>query len=388
MRWIFLWLLVFPQFLQAQTSTKKWIQQAWLIDTHNDIISACLEKNLAFDADLMGKTHSDLNRMLKSGLDMQIFSVWCDENQAKPYEWALKEINYLDDIIKKNPDKIILAGNYSDMKKAKKQHKLAAMFGVEGGHMLEEDISRIDSFYAKGVRYLTLTWNNSNSWASSAMDETQKPIQPRGLNEKGKQIVKRMNELGMLVDVSHVGEQTFYDVLATTTKPVIASHSSVYAICPVFRNLKDEQIKAIAQNKGVIHINFYSGFLDSHFFANQKAFIAKHKIERDSLLKLNPVTAFADAHLFQKYADEVKNMRAAFSLLIDHIEYIVKLVGEDYVGIGSDFDGISSTPKQIDDVTNYSLIVEALFEKGYSKKAIKKIMGLNFLRVLQANEVP
>ncbi|MFY8004010.1 MAG: dipeptidase, partial [Chitinophagaceae bacterium] len=360
---------------------------AWLIDTHNDIISTCLEKNLAFDADLSGKTHSDLNRMLKSGLDMQIFSVWCDENQAKPYEWALKEINYLNDIIKKNPDKIMLAANFSDMKKAKKQHKLAAMFGVEGGHMLEEDISHIDSFYAKGVRYLTLTWNNSNSWASSAMDETQKPIQSKGLNEKGKQIVKRMNELGMMVDVSHVGEQTFYDVLATTTKPVIASHSSVYTICPVFRNLKDEQIRAIAQNKGVIHINFYSGFLDSLFFARQKAFIALHKAERDSLLKQNPVTAFADAYLFKKYADEVNFMRASFSLLINHIDYIVKMVGEDYVGIGSDFDGISSTPQRIDDVTNYSLIAEALLERGYSKKAIKKIMGLNFLRVFKANEV-
>lgn len=195
-----------------------------------------------------------------------------------------------------------------------------------------------------------------------------------------------MNALGMLIDISHVGEQTFWDVIQTTTKPVIASHSSVYSICPVSRNLKDEQIKAVAKNGGVIQVNFYSGFLDSTFDKRSALFEAKHKAEKDSLKKINPEPYFFQEFLFAKYPDEVKNLRPPLSLLIEHIDYIVKLVGVDYVGLGSDFDGISSSPQELDDVTSYPLITKALLEKGYSKKDVTKILGGNFLRVLKANE--
>ncbi len=142
------------------------------------------------------------------------------------------------------------------------------MSGVEGGHMIEDNLDYLDSFYRRGVRYMTLSWNNSTSWSTSAMDETQHTfiVTPYGLNDFGKEVVKRMNQLGMMVDVSHIGEKTFWDVMSTTTKPVIASHSSVYALCPVFRNLKDDQIKAIAKNGGVIQVNFYSGFFGLNLF--------------------------------------------------------------------------------------------------------------------------
>ena len=195
-----------------------------------------------------------------------------------------------------------------------------------------------------------------------------------------------MNELGMLVDLSHVGEQTFWDAIATTSKPVLVSHSCVYNLCQHRRNLKDEQIKAVAKNGGVIHLNFYSGFLDPLFEARSDAFTAKHKIEMDSLLKANPEPYFMQVYLFNKYPDEVKGLRPPMSMLLDHLDYIVKLVGVDYVGFGSDFDGVNSLPAGLDGVEDFPKITEELVKRGYSKKDIQKMLGGNFLRVFAANE--
>ncbi len=358
-----------------------------LVDTHNDILEQCLTKGYSFDEDLKGKTHSDLVRFKQGGVDWQLFSVWCDGLQKNPYQYANRMIDTVYAVAKRNNTAIKIVYNTKEALQAIKHHQMAAMFGVEGGHMIEDDINKIDSFYNRGVRYITLTWNNSNNWATSAMDETSgKNLQHKGLTDFGKQIVKHMNDIGMMVDVSHVGEQTFWDVMHTTTKPLIASHSSVYAICPVFRNLKDDQIKAIAQNGGVIQVNFFSGFIDSNYNKRKEVFEKKHQAELDSLLKINPEKYFADDYLFAKYADEVALMRAPFNLLIEHIDYIAKLVGVNYVGIGSDFDGIESPPQQLNDVTTYPLITKALLDKGYSKKDVRKILGENLIRVLKANE--
>jgi len=359
-----------------------------LCDTHNDILSTALEKGYRFDEDLAGKTHSDLNRMLKAGVDVQVFSIWCDGTEQQPYALANRQIDTLYAWIQRNPSKMMLVKNSGELMQAVKQHKLASMIGVEGGHMVEDDLGKLDSLYARGTRYMTLTWNNSTSWATSAKYEHDSAQSARkGLTDFGKQVVQHMNKIGMMVDLSHVGEQTFWDAIKTTTKPVLVSHSSVYTICPVFRNLKDEQIKAVAKNGGVIQINFYSGFLDSTFDAKEKAFETRHKTEKDSLVALGKNDFFAWNLLFTKYADEVRNMRAPFKLVIDHIDYIAKLVGVDYVGLGSDFDGISFPPQEMDDITSYPLITKALLERGYSKKDIEKILGGNFIRVLKANEV-
>jgi len=259
--------------------------------------------------------------------------------------------------------------------------------GVEGGHMIEDKLAFLDSFYIRGARYMTLTWNNSTTWASSAKDETERPdsLKHKGLNSLGQEVVKRMNELGMIVDISHVGEQTFYDALAITTKPVIASHSSVWSISHVFRNLKDDQIKAIAKNNGVIHVNFFSAFVDSSFIKRSEAFYYLHKQEMDSLIKIHNSRFPAELLLFEKYPDEVNKLRPPLSMLIDHIDYIAKLVGVDHVGLGSDFDGISSAPLELDDVTGFPAITRELVKRGYSRKDIKKILGGNFLRVFEAN---
>lgn len=368
-------------------SYKKLHFNSIVCDTHNDILSTCIEKGYRFDEDLTGKTHSDLNRMFKGGIDVQIFSVWCDETQLNPYVFANREIDTLYAWIKRNPTKMMLVTNSDELMQAVKEHKLASMIGVEGGHMMEDDLNKLDSLYARGTRYMTLTWNNNTSWGTSAKHETDSshPVH-LGLNDFGKQVVQHMNKIGMMVDVSHIGERTFWDVINTTTKPVLASHSDVYNLCPVYRNLKDDQIKAIAKKGGVIQLNFYSGFLDSSFNPKEEAFEKAHKAERDSLITAGKQEFFADNYLFLKYADEVKSLRAPFHLLLDHLDYIVKLVGVDYVGLGSDFDGISFPPQQLDDVTAYPLITKALLERGYSKTDIEKILGGNFIRVLKANE--
>ena len=363
-------------------------QNAILVDTHNDILSACIEKKVSLDNDLTNITMSDLNRFKKGGVDVQFFSVWCDGDQRNPFDFANREMDTLYAVAKRNPNKIVIVKNYQQLLQTVKAHQLAAMFGVEGGHMIENDLEKLDSLYNRGARYLTLTWNNSNSWATSAMDETlnAKTLTHKGLTDFGKQVVRHMNALGMLIDVSHTGEQTFWDVLHTTAKPIIASHSDVYNICPVFRNLKDEQIKAIGKNGGVIQLNFYSGFLDSTFMQKQQQFSVSHKMELDSLIHTGMQRDYALTWLFQKYATEVNSWRPPLSLLLDHLDYIVRLIGVDHVGLGSDFDGINSAPQQLDDVTSYALLTKGLMQRGYNKKDIEKILGGNLLRVLKQNE--
>ncbi len=379
--------ILFTQQLFAQ-SYKKIHAEAILVDTHNDILTKTVDYGYLMDTDLKGKTHSDLSRWKEGGLDVQIFSVFCDGDKINPFSYANQQMDSLDVVLKRNPDKIVKVANSKTLFEVVRQGKIAAMFGVEGGHMIENDLNKLDIFYNRGARYMTLTWNNSTPWATSAYDETfTKDLKHKGLTDFGKQVVQRMNTLGMLVDISHVGEQTFWDVIHTTTKPIIASHSSVYALCQHQRNLKDDQIKAIAKNGGVIQVNFYSGFLDNNYFKNKDLFLAKHISEIDSLTKQGIAEEQREMFLYDKYKNEVEPLRVAFQVVIQNIEYIIKLVGIDFVGIGSDFDGIESTPKELDDVTKYPLITKALVEKGYSIQDITKILGGNFLRVLKANEL-
>ena len=386
--------ILLVQQLTAQ-SYKKIHAKAIVVDTHNDILMQAADVGVVFDQDLTGKTHTDLARWKKGGLDVQIFSVYCDGDKKNAYAYANREMDSLDAVVARNPDKIVKVFSYAELLKAVKQHKIAAMFGVEGGHMIEDDLNKLDALFKRGTRYLTLTHNIAPSWASSAADEASPnpskggaldSSRRKGLTDFGRQVVQRMNQLGMLIDVSHAGDQTFWDIIKFTTKPIIASHSSVYSLVPHRRNLKDDQIKAIAKNGGVIQVNFNPGFIDSSFGKKETAFFKAHAAESDSLTKAGMDEWYMMDYLYKKYAAEANSMRPPLSMLIDHIEYIIKLVGVDYVGLGSDFDGINITPQQLDDVTTYPLITKALIEKGYSKKDIDKILGGNFLRVLKANE--
>ncbi len=377
--------------LQAQT-VNRLHEKAVVVDTHND----CLTELTLDGKDITSQLstgHSDLYRWKKGGLDVQFFSVWTAQTPRRAagfFADALEEIDSLHRIILRNPDRMTFGETYRQVKKRSHQGKLVSLIGVEGGHMIEEDLGKLDSLYALGMRYLTLTWNNSTAWASSAMDETDHPerIKHKGLNDFGKQVVQRLNELGVMVDLSHVGEQTFYDAIAITTKPVILSHSSVWSICPVFRNVKDDQIRAVAKNGGVICINFYSGFISKEYDQLQKKLLERKDslqgaFMSQSLLPEEKKLQFARFDSF--YDSSMNAARPTLAQLVDHIDYIVKLVGDKYVGIGSDYDGVGSVPVGLEDVTTYPKITEELVRRGYSNKSIKRILGGNVLRVMKAN---
>ncbi len=383
-----LFFLLLPSFLFAQ-KYKKIHKAAVLVDTHNDIPSSAIEKKVAFDTDLKGKTHSDLNRMFAGGVDAQMFSIFCGGEQKEPFAFANQEMDSVYAWVQRNPSKMMLVYNPADFQKAIKEKKLATMFGVEGGHMIENDLTKLEALYKRGMRYMTLTWNNSTPWATSAADETTaggavNSEGKKGLTSFGKIVVKRMNELGVMVDVSHLGERSFWDAVAVSTKPLIASHSCVWNLCPHRRNLKDDQIKAIAKSGGVIFLNFYGGFIDSTYEANRDGLLKQYQPEIDSLIKTNMQPDYARIITAEKYKDQLLNIRPSISILLDHLDYIVKLVGVDHVGMGSDFDGIEAPPLELNGVEDYPLITKALLERGYSKKEIRKILGGNFIRVFEA----
>lgn len=382
--------LLFSVFLFSCQSYKRLHQKAILADTHNDVLSTATMRGLDIGNDLTGKTHSDLARLEKGGVDVQVFSIFCDERFGRDtaFRFANSEIDSLYAIAARNKDRMMMVTTPQQLQQAVKEKKLACLMGVEGGHMMEDKLSNLDSFYKRGVRYMTLTWNNSTSWATSALDETTKKdsLPHKGLTAFGKQVVQRMNSLGMMVDLSHVGEQTFWDAINTTTKPVLISHSCAYTLCPVFRNLKDEQLKAVAKNGGVIDLNFYSGFLDSSFHKRLAAFNQRHKAEMDSVNALKWAGYEVEEYFLKRYPDEAGNLRPPLSVLLDHIDYIVRLAGVDHVGLGSDFDGISSAPKELNDVRDFPLITKGLLQRGYSKSDVRKILGENFIRVFAANQ--
>jgi membrane dipeptidase len=363
-------------------------QRAILVDTHNDVIS----NQLITKVDLAQRQNTgnfDLVRAKEGGLDVQVFSIWCGENYGTgtAFKFANREIDSLDALIKRNPGKIVLVRNAAELEKAVAKKQFAAMIGVEGGHMIEDRLDYIDALTKRGMRYLTLTWNNSTTWATSARDEThhRDSLKHLGLTDFGKQIVHHLNDIGVMVDVSHVGEQTFYDVIATSTKPVIASHSCAYTLDPNQRNMKDAQLKALAKNGGVVFVNFYSGFVDSNYMKKVSRFLRQHRTELDSLTKIYHDHDLANIRLNVIYKSESDQIRPPLSMLIKHIDYIAKLIGVEHVGIGSDFDGAESYPLGMDDVTDYPKITEELLKLHYSEADIDKILGGNFIRLLKAN---
>jgi len=382
----FVLLLFFYQAINSQ-SYKKLHDKSVLVDTHNDILSSAMLEGKDISHRIK-EGHSDLDRWKEGGLDVQFFSVWTDKvsrNKEGFFKDATQEIDSLNLLIRKNPERIMMARNYKDVKEGIRHKKLVALIGLEGGHMIENDPAKLEDIFKQGAGYMTLTWNNSTSWASSAMDETLHPdsIKQKGLTDFGRQIVRRMNELGIIVDLSHTGEQTFYDAIATSSKPVLLSHSSVWNICPVFRNVKDDQIRAVAKNGGVICINFYSGFIDSNFAKRMNELEGtRGKAIKDSLQQFYDAAKLNER---QRFSAELEPLRPTLSQMVDHIDYIVTLVGDDYVGIGSDFDGVSSLPIGLDDVTAYPKITEELLRRGYSKNSIRKILGGNVMRVMRAN---
>ena len=377
-----LYILFCPMALFAQYP-KDIHQKAIVVDTHGDILFNQIKTGIDIGK-LQQTGNFDLVRAKRGGLDVQVFSIWCDEMGG--YAVANQEIDSLYSLIGRYPNQITLVRNATDLEKAVKEQKLAAMIGVEGGHMIESSLEKLEKLAGRGMIYLTLTWNNSTTWASSAAEETNGKVSRAnaGLNEFGKSVVRKLNELGVMVDLSHVGVRTFFDAIAESKRPVLVSHSCVYGINPVPRNLNDEQIKAVGKNGGLICLNFYAGFLDSTYSTKQKSFFKKYEGELKALTVKYGRSNAIDTLIYLHPAD-AEATKPSIEKLIDHVDYIVKLIGVDHVGFGADFDGAEAFPLGINSVADYPKITAALLKRGYQEADVIKILGGNFLRVLKAN---
>jgi membrane dipeptidase len=308
-------------------------------------------------------------------------------------QYAHRTLELIDSVYRqaeKHPDRMVMAFSVDDILKARQAGKFAALMGIEGGHSIENDLRLLRNFYRLGVRYMTLTWSNTNEWADASGDIDKKDVKHHnGLTNFGRQVVLEMNRLGMLVDISHVSDKTFWDTIATTKAPVIASHSSARALNRHARNMTDDMLKAVAKNGGVVMVNYFSAFIGEEY---RKAYAAQ-KEERDRAVKaVDEKYKNSDMAIRYRKHDEVekewaaKIPRPSFRELIDHIDHIAKVAGVDHVGLGSDFDGVSSLPAEIDSTADLPKITQALLERDYNREQIHKILGGNILRVMGETE--
>lgn len=356
-------------------------EEILVFDGHNDVLITSIMEGLNV-GERIESGHTDLPRLLEGGVDVQLFAVWSDGRGD--FAYANEQIDSLMVLIQNYPDQIALASTTQEMREVAASGKVAAVIGIEGGHMIEERLDYLDSLKSRGATYLTLTWNNSVSWATSASDETRMAddsSEPKGLNDLGRDIIRHMNQIGMIPDLSHVGRQTFFDVMEVTTKPVLVTHSNAYALAPSSRNLHDDQILAVKENGGVIGIVFYSGFIDPDYAQNVHDAYCKYVTEEGA------EELSTDAKFYSLPSEGREEVRPPLSMMLDHLDYIVEMIGVDHVAIGSDFDGVESTPKDLDDVSDFPNLTRALLERGYSQEDVRKIMGENLIRVYEANGI-
>ena len=390
-RFLFPIFLIIP-FLAACTESveyKSFHQAAFVADLHDDTPISMLN---GFDIGVRNSDGQiDMPRMRDGGMDLIFFSVWLFPGDYLERDLAYIKANEIIDAVEsaeqKYPSQFRLIRTTDEALSTVEEGMLAGTFGMEGGYPIEDDLSKLEHFYERGVRYFAPVWNNNTSWATSAKFETTDTTNSvLGLTKFGQDVIRKCNELGILIDVSHAGEQTVKDILEITEDPIIASHSSVWNLTPHFRNLKDDQLRAIARGDGVVFINFYSGYLDSTYQDKFNALIETRRSELDSIKEELEFLGRSDDFWDERnrlLKEDMENIRPPFEVLIDHIDYVAKLVGVEHVGLGSDFDGVSSMPKGMDDVTDLPKITQALFSRGYSKEDVKKILGENLLRVFR-----
>ena len=361
-------------------------RKAIVVDTHNDILSMMTDDNYDLGVTSVGKYHTDIVRMKQGGLTAEFFSVYIDRSFARDGGSARRTLDMIDYVYRaaeRYPNDLMMAYSTADIRRAKTQNKIAALMGIEGGHAIEDSLMALRDFYRLGIRYMTLTHNNTNNWADSCCDEAKH----NGLSDFGKDVVREMNRIGMLIDISHVSDKTMSDVLDTSTAPVIASHSSARALGDRPRNIPDDLLLRIAKNGGVVMVNFYPGFIDKNVIAASKERDIRLKPQTDELR----VTYKDDA---KRIAEEINKLQAAnplpatpLSVLIDHFDHIAKVAGIDYVGIGSDFDGVPNLPVGMEDISKLPNITYELLKRGYSEKDVRKVLGDNFMRAFAQTEV-
>jgi membrane dipeptidase len=358
---------------------------ALLVDGHNDLPYQFREKDdLSFQkidlrTDCKG-LHTDIARLRKGGVGAQFWAAYVDVRTRKTstsVRETLEQIDVIHRMIAKYPDVFEFAGSTDDILRIRKAGKIASLIGVEGGHSIDNSLGVLRTYYQLGVRYMTLTHTESLDWADSATDAPK----CKGLSPFGEDVVREMNRLGMLVDLSHVSADTMRAALKVTTAPVIFSHSSAYALAEHPRNVPDDVLKQVKANGGVVMVNFYSGFITPEAAARAKNMV---QVARQLREKYPDEKEFKEA--FRAWRKENPTPRGSVHNVVDHIEHIIKVAGIDHVGIGSDFDGIDSTPVQLDDVSYFPYITQELLNRGYTAEQIQKILGGNLMRVFKAAE--
>jgi membrane dipeptidase len=370
-------------------------RKAVIVDGHNDIPTIMADEDYDLGTPSTGKYHTDIPRLKQSGMTGTFFSIYVDRQYATP-EWIAKnyatrggaarraldliDVSYR--MLEKYPGDLVFAGSAADIRRAKRQGKVGVLFGIEGGHAIENSLAALREFYRLGVRYMTLTHNNTNEWADACCDASRHG----GLSDFGREVVGEMNRLGMFVDVSHVSDETMSDVLDVTKAPVIASHSSARAFSNHRRNVPDELLKRIARNGGVVMINFYPVFLDERVRVAGLARDEKLRGQRAELrerYKDDPVRLEEELRKLNE-VNPIPN--TTLSMLVDHIDHVAKVAGVDHVGIGSDFDGVPNLPEGISDVSDMPNITYELLRRGYTDRDVLKILGGNLLRAFDQVE--
>jgi membrane dipeptidase len=357
-----------------------------VIDAHADTPQRFADEGWAFSEALQGGMLS-LDSAATGGLGAEFLVAWPEPRQWKG-RYAHRTLTLIDSIheqVRRHADTMALCTSTDEIAAAHVAGKFAALIAIEGGHAIENDLALLRTYYRLGARYMTLTWSNTNEWADSSGDIEYH----NGLTAFGREVVREMNRLGMLVDVSHVSDKTFADVLATSRVPVIASHSSARALTNSPRNLTDEMLRALAANGGVAMVNFYPAFISDawnsawHEQAEERR-AAHDALEAQYSSQGLPLPFDASNHLDREFASKIP--RPPLSALIDHFDHIAQVAGIDHIGIGSDFDGIPCLPEGIDSAADLPLITAAMMERGYSTSDLKKLLGGNLIRVFRAVE--
>jgi membrane dipeptidase len=373
----------------TQAEVDRITREAILIDTHNDIPSKTVTGYDIATPNKAGQT--DLPRM-KGFLGAEFFAVFVDAEYVKDNHSANRTLEMIDtvrtDIIANHPNDFVYATTAADIERAHKEKKIAALMGIEGGHAIEDSLRLLRDYYALGIRYMTLTHFNTNHWADAQGDATD-PSMPKhnGLTPFGKDVVREMNRLGMMVDISHTADKTFYDALEVSTAPLIASHSSCRALSDHTRNMTDDMIKALAAKGGTMQINFDCGYLSQRYKdASNGPEMAQFKPRFDEIQKM-PDPAAREAAIEKLHAEVVAKIPpATLADVVAQIDHAVQVGGIDHVGIGTDFDGVGCVPAELGSYDKFPALTRALLEKGYTEEGIKKIYGGNLLRVMRAVE--
>ena len=374
-----------PQDAPVSARARDLHMRAIVVDTHDDTTQRLVDEK-GFDLAARNKTGSiDIPRMREGGLDALFFSIWVTGDVTGPVavKRALVQIDAVREAVRKHPNDLVLATTAADIRKAAADRKIAALMGVEGGHMIAEDLAVLRVFAALGVRYMTLTHSLNTPWADSSGD---KPAHD-GLTAFGKDVVREMNRLGMMVDISHVADKTFFDTLEVTRAPVIASHSSARAIANAPRNMTDDMLRAVAKNGGVVMINYHSGFLsEAYRTARPSPALQARLDEAAKRCGDNEACSILEGQRINQEAMAAGELpKVTWEQIVEHIDHVAKVAGVDHVGLGSDFDG-ATMPLGMEDASKLPKLTDALLKKGYSDADIEKMLGGNILRVMEAVE--